>query len=751
MPDIRKNGFLRFDRFKLDAEKLMLYRDEAEIALPPKVVKTLAVLIENRGSILSKDELIEQVWSDSIVEESNLSQNLYLLRKSLGKRPDGGTYIETLRRRGYRFTGNVYTDEIPSVPANIAVRPQPPFKIERRGNVLRFVDRRESAEAFEGRRLHSPPLTSVGSARSRIYMALGGFLIAAFAVAGIVLFRNYSSLSADRRVGEMSVVKITDGPRPVGASLSPDGGYLGYAEMDGAVSRVFVQQVGQSSRLEILSSSDNLHQAVTFSNDGRHVYINSSDRKNERTWLTRVPSIGGSAVHIIDQINGPVSFSPDGTEMAFTRAGRNGDRSVLIADIEGKNVRTLISRNLPSSLGDSPSWSPDGRAIAVAEWAYRPGLGKFSNRLLIVHAAEGRSRELASEDWANIFRLAWSREGDGIAMIATRWQEAYTTRRDQVFFVSYPDGKSQRITTDGNRHEVASLGVAAGGVIAAVSSNRSSQLWSMAANGEDRSAFQISRGSADGRAGLSPLADGRIAYVARSGDELTLWVANSDGSDAKQLAAGMPVIEESRAAPSGKFVVFASSQAGRNHLFRIDSEGSNLRQLTFGDSVEVDADISVDDSRVVYGFANKTPDGYKFRLVSVPSSGGEAVPFGSVECSRPMFSPDGKKLSCISASDEVLILSPDAAEIERIKFPPNAAMNYGVDWLPNNSGLAAVIEESSGNSNIWAFPLNKGKPARLTNFSSGMIYRYAFSVDGSRLYLARGYPTQDAVLITNFK
>ncbi|MFL6467437.1 MAG: winged helix-turn-helix domain-containing protein, partial [Pyrinomonadaceae bacterium] len=107
MPKGSKNGMYSFDRFKLDSEKLMLYRDETEITLAPKIVKTLAVLIENRGSILSKDELIEKVWDDSIVEESNLSQNLYILRKTLGTKPDGGQYIETLRRRGYRFNAEV--------------------------------------------------------------------------------------------------------------------------------------------------------------------------------------------------------------------------------------------------------------------------------------------------------------------------------------------------------------------------------------------------------------------------------------------------------------------------------------------------------------------------------------------------------------------------------------------------------------------------------------------------------------------
>src|SRR5688500_15084144 len=92
-----------FDDFRLDRVRLMLYRGETEVTLPPKAVETLAVLVGNRGEIVSKAELIETVWKDAFVEDSNLSHYLYLLRKALGKRGDGKQYIETLRKRGYRF------------------------------------------------------------------------------------------------------------------------------------------------------------------------------------------------------------------------------------------------------------------------------------------------------------------------------------------------------------------------------------------------------------------------------------------------------------------------------------------------------------------------------------------------------------------------------------------------------------------------------------------------------------------------
>ena len=96
-----------FEDFRLDAAHLMLYRSGEEISLTPKQVETLLALVERSGEIVSKDALMERLWANAFVEESNLNQNLYILRKILGETSDGKPMIETLRRRGYRFNGEL--------------------------------------------------------------------------------------------------------------------------------------------------------------------------------------------------------------------------------------------------------------------------------------------------------------------------------------------------------------------------------------------------------------------------------------------------------------------------------------------------------------------------------------------------------------------------------------------------------------------------------------------------------------------
>jgi DNA-binding winged helix-turn-helix (wHTH) protein len=83
----------------------------ARMELPPRAFDTLLVLVENSGRLLEKDELMRTVWGDTVVEENNLSQVIYLLRKALRDGEDGARYIETVSKRGYRFVAEVHEFE----------------------------------------------------------------------------------------------------------------------------------------------------------------------------------------------------------------------------------------------------------------------------------------------------------------------------------------------------------------------------------------------------------------------------------------------------------------------------------------------------------------------------------------------------------------------------------------------------------------------------------------------------------------
>ena len=126
MTNLPASRFYSFRTFRVDAHERLLFKGDREIPLTPKVFDTLLVLIENSSHVLTKKELMQKVWPDSFVEENNLAQNISLLRKALGE-----SFIQTIPKRGYRFVGEVRTDEPESEPVVIRERTRARIVIER--------------------------------------------------------------------------------------------------------------------------------------------------------------------------------------------------------------------------------------------------------------------------------------------------------------------------------------------------------------------------------------------------------------------------------------------------------------------------------------------------------------------------------------------------------------------------------------------------------------------------------------------
>jgi len=97
----------QFDGFLLEVAERRLRRGDVDVGLPPKVFETLCLLVANAGHLVTKEELLRQLWPDAAVEENNLNKNVSVLRKALGQSPTNQEYIETVPRVGYRFVAEV--------------------------------------------------------------------------------------------------------------------------------------------------------------------------------------------------------------------------------------------------------------------------------------------------------------------------------------------------------------------------------------------------------------------------------------------------------------------------------------------------------------------------------------------------------------------------------------------------------------------------------------------------------------------
>src|SRR5208283_4740231 len=125
MSDARARSY-EFEDFLVNVDKRLLFRQGKAVRLTPKAFDTLLLLVERKGQVISKDDLMREVWPDTAVEENNLNQNISTLRRVLGENRGENRYIATVPGQGYRFVPLVQISgfaQPATEPVTVAVLP----------------------------------------------------------------------------------------------------------------------------------------------------------------------------------------------------------------------------------------------------------------------------------------------------------------------------------------------------------------------------------------------------------------------------------------------------------------------------------------------------------------------------------------------------------------------------------------------------------------------------------------------------
>jgi len=186
-----------FGPFRMDPAKQVLLRDGQLIAVTPKAFETLLVLVRRGREVVSKEELLKEIWPDSFVEEANLSQNIYRLRKALGDTHEGERYIVTLPGRGYRF----------AVPVR-AIAEGGEVLIAQMRSRAQIVIEEHAPEPVETQPALPPPAHAKPKWRKWLLPAAAA---AAIAIAGLgLLLRHHLSPNRSRALTETDTVVLAD-------------------------------------------------------------------------------------------------------------------------------------------------------------------------------------------------------------------------------------------------------------------------------------------------------------------------------------------------------------------------------------------------------------------------------------------------------------------------------------------------------------------------------------------------------------
>lgn len=753
-----KNGVCyEFGEFRLDPGQRVIFRSARPVPLAPKVMETLLALVESHGQLVTKDELMARLWPDTFVEESNLTQNVFQLRKVLGEAEDGADYIETVPRRGYRFRGEVKT---------VAVEDGVEWILANRRRTHIVHEEETTNDASEARSVNSTapvraPQTLESDnrstrvqmfARTRARLIIAVVVLVGVVVAGFGLSRRLRqpaahAVSPTATIPAIELKRLTYDSKAFGPAISPSGEFVAYRFHDGELDSIKLKNIANGSTVEIMPPIREGYSGLTFSPDGNYLYFTTSRPGVKNGVIARVPVFGGTPQYLVQEVWSTFTLSPDGRQIAFFRGyGSIQDVRLIVANVDGSGERELI-RTRPAQLwfaiwGSGPSWSPDGKRIAMLAGGRGPA-GSYTY-LLEVNLLDGVAQEIPAMRWYQGGQVAWIPDGSGLLVVA---QERVAAPY-QLWLVQYPSGVARRVTNDLLDYDKVSLS-ADGRVLVIQQETIVNHIW-VVPDGDAERARQVTFGATarDGTSGLAWTPDGRILFTSARSGSVDIWIMNADGSGARQLTADTGGANwRPRATPDGRHIVFTSTRSGRWNIWRMDIDGSNPQQLTSGEG-EGTPYPSPDGRWLYYSNYAVTPSA----IERIAFDGGTAIRLSSQnDASDPVVSPDGKLIAYEHYDDQLgwhtaLLPAAGGAPVKVFDFH---AFRAGVRWA--NEGRALLYTNAHQPDNVWRQAISGGAPQQITRFKEDQIGYFDVSADGKQLAVARGNAYSDVVLITNFR
>jgi Tol biopolymer transport system component/DNA-binding winged helix-turn-helix (wHTH) protein len=582
-----------FGPFLLDPAKRSLLREGVPQSLPPKAFDVLTLLVQRRERVVTKEELLSTLWADTFVEEGNLSQQIFVLRRTLNGVSESPEYIATIPRRGYRFTAQVIERSEGERPAESA--PNEPS-----GRRSRWLVPSLSAAVVLVAALLAVfwrPFAADPDTRILVVTALPGLeRFPSISPDGNFVVFSWTGSdpggSSDlwvKAVDGDALRRLTDTPAAeVQSAWSPDGREIAFVR---AGQGVFIVSAlgGQERRISGSGSMvgwtpDSKSLLVRDRTDeGPHAIFRIELAAATRHQVTRAPRGMGDWVFAV---------SPDGNALAFVRYERPGISDLYVAPIAGGEPRRRTNRNANIS---GVSWTSDGRQIlySVAE---APGLDH------------------------SLFRI--SADGDRLEQ-GTR---AFHTHVAGPSMSRPPPGRPGRIAFTRSRTDV-------GLRLVDLEGSRASDVFQSIGPLSDSTRADVpGRFSPDGK---------QVAFLSDRTGWAEVWIANRDGSGLRQATTlHATELHIGSWSPDGRRLVIDAALAGNSDVFVVSLDGGSPVRVTTEPGLDGLAEWS-SDGRWIYFTSDRSGRPEVWR---VPAEGGEPTQITREGGVQPQHGPDGRTL-----------------------------------------------------------------------------------------------------------
>lgn len=698
----------RFGPYEVDLHTRELWKYGTRLKLVGQPFEILAMLLSHPGELVTRDEMRSRLWpSDTFVDFNHgLNAAVNKLRDALSDAADAPRYVETLPRRGYRFTAQV--EWLPA-PTSYALP-----------NVPASAEAQSPEEAAP-----SAATITVGEDQSRsrhasYYVAGATVLTLLLVIGGLVAWR----LRIDRASSAHELVERT---RPLlsvtntwNPSFSPDGNFIAFDHEGPEGAGIYVSRVG-SDQIQMLSGNSE-DCCPVWSPDGRWIAF-SRGRVDERE-IYLVAAAGGlqqkreaekalgakPAAFTADAApaerkldtggviprRGEIDWSPDGKSIAFS-----GPSGIYLLSPDKTSVRRVVET--PAGAEDwGPQFSPDGQQLMFAR---NRQVGE-PDEIWIVSSDGGKPTRLLSERGRITSPPKWSSDGRSVIFSSNR--------------VGHPSLYRVSLSAPNSAVAIAQAGSPAwdpdisrhGYRLAYERLLRSLSIWELdLSESSDKRPYLAVSSTSDTDQGPGPQfsPDGqRLAYMSDRNGTMEIWIANRDGSNAFQLTAvggagtprwspdsqavafdlastngekivtmnlhgGAPQVLAKGVCPSwsrdGKWIYFGANHGDERQVWKVSAAGGTPVQVTRHGG---HAALESLDGKYVYYSKTYTAEPEIWR---VPVEGGDEVPM-------PLIHP-GTWASWQVVEGGVLFVGPSLGH--------QAALSY-FDFAKNRTSTIAVLD-----------------------------------------------------------
>jgi Tol biopolymer transport system component/DNA-binding winged helix-turn-helix (wHTH) protein len=636
-----------FAPFVLDPAKRLLLRDGVPQTLTPKAFDVLVLLVEHRDRVVSKDELLRTLWPGTFVEEANLSQQIFLLRRLLNGGSTTPELIATIPRRGYRFVGSVVERRL--APAHIDV-PAP-------------ID------------AHADPSPQDARRRFSGWWVVAG-LGAGLSVAALVYWMSGTTDPVPPRIIPVTTLEGLEGF----PGISPDGRFVAFVRTGPDVESktdIWITAVDGSALRQLTDTPLESEGMPAWSPDGRRIAFVREGR------VMTASALGGDERHVADS-GSMVGWTPDGRSL-LVRDGVAPLRTFGISRLDLETGRRTPITRATQGAGD---WtfdvSPDGRTLAFVRYD-RPGVSD-----VYVVPIEGGQPQRRTAWGRNISRVAWTPDG-----------------RDLVFSVADPPALGdflRRVPAFGAQPERGSRALHVNGMYPSMSRRTSGRTVRLAFHTQRMNSglrlLDLDAPLTDGvLKSLGSLLDSsytevpgpfskdaqQLSLVSDRSGWLQVWLANRDGSALRQVtnleAAGLLPGTWS---PDERQLVIDAAVNGNSDIYVVDLEDGRATPVTSEPTVETFPSWSY-DGQWIYFSSDRSGT---VQIWKTSPQGGQAIQVTTGGGIEPKEAIDGRALFYLNVNRPVTIrqVSPGGGD-ETIVLQGDIALHR---WAVTRDGIVFV-------------------------------------------------------------